>query len=350
MVEGKLKVCVVGLNVGKCHIEDYLASKSVAELIICDMNQSLLHEIGDRYGIQKRYSDFSDMLEKEKPDAVSITVPNKLHMPLTLQAMEAGCHVLCEKPMAINAEEAEKMLKASKACGKKLMINFNQRFDPSRQAIKEMIDSGKLGDIYYVRTLWHRRRGVPWWYPFHKGKAMLGGGPLIDLGVHVLDRAMWLWGFPEPEYVLGSTFCKIAGDDAKKRGMPGFELEDMAVAMIRMKNGGMLELEASWAANRENEEITTQIYGSKGGALIRSIVGDESATKEELYLDIDGKQCNLQFDKKSLPQVPTIRQAFLDAIINDTAVPCTPEQGLMINKILDAVYRSADEGAPVRFG
>ena len=240
------------------------------------------------------------------------------------------------------------MLQVAKEHGKKLMINFNQRFDPFRQALKTMIDGGQLGDIYFARALWHRRRGVPWWYPLANGKDMCGGGPLIDLGVHVLDRTMWWCGFPEPEWVLGNTYCKIAGEDAKKRRLPDFELEDMGVAMIRMKNGTLVELEASWSSNRENEEITTQLYGSKGGAVIHQICGDERATKNELYLEIDGKQCNVQLDTQSLSPVKTIRQAFLDAILNDTEVPCTPEQGLVVNKILDAVYKSAATGGPVK--
>jgi len=348
MSKEKLRVGVVGLTVGSVHVADYMASGSVEELVICDMNETKLNETGDKHGIKKRYTDFTKMLDAEKLDAVSIAVPNKLHMPLTMQAIDAGCHVLCEKPLSRNAAEAEKMLHAARAHGKKLMVNFNQRFDPVHQALKTMIDVGQLGDIYFARTLWHRRRGVPWWYPLAKGKEMCGGGPLIDLGVHVLDRALWWCGFPEPEWVLGNTYCKIAGEEAKKRGLPDFDLEDMGVAMIRMKNGTLVELEASWSSHRENEEITTQLYGSKGGAVIQQICGNECATKNELYLEIAGQQCNVQFDTQSLPPVATIRQAFLDAILNDTEVPCTPEQGLVVNKIIDAIYQSAATGDPVK--
>ncbi|MEI6073758.1 MAG: Gfo/Idh/MocA family oxidoreductase [Verrucomicrobiae bacterium] len=346
MKKDRLRVGVVGLKIGDGHVADYKASASVEEVVICDLDERQLNEVGDRHGVKKRYTDLAAMLATEKLDAVSICLPNKLHMPMTIQAIEAGCHVLCEKPMARNAEEAEQMLNASRKHGKKLMINFNQRFEPFRQILKGMIDDGDLGDIYFSRTLWHRRRGVPWWYPLAKGKEMCGGGPLIDLGVHVLDRAMWLCGFPEPEWVLGNTFCKISGDEAKKRGLPGFELEDMGVAMIRMKNGAMLELEASWAANRKDEEITTQLYGSKGGAFLRYIGG--GTEYHELYLDVNGRQHNVQLDPRSIKPVPTIRQLFLDSILNDTEVPCTPEQGLVINKILDAVYQSAETKGPVR--
>lgn len=342
----KLRVGVVGLQVGQAHVTDYLASNSVEEVVICDLNERRLNETGDKYGIKKRYADFTHMLSREHLDAVSIALPNKLHLPATLQAIEAGCHVLCEKPMGRTAAEAEKMLEAAKRHGKKLMINFSLRPNPVVQAVKTMVDAGKLGTIYFARTLWVRRRGVPWWYPLDRAREMCGGGPVIDIGVHVLDRAMWMCGFPEPEWVLGNTFCQIAGDEAKQRGLPGFDLEDMGVAMIRMRNGMMMELEAAWASNRENEEITTQLYGSKGGVLITHIVGGPG--KEELYWEIDGHPCNVKFDP--LPPMPGIRQLFLDAILNDTDVLCTPEQGVIINRILDAVYQSAETGTPVKMG
>lgn len=236
------------------------------------------------------------------------------------------------------------MLQASTLYKKKLMINFNQRFLPFLRALKEIIDEGKLGNIYFARTVWHRRRGVPWWYPLSRGKEMCGGGPLIDLGVHMLDRTMWLCDFPDPEYVLGNTYTELSDTEAKQRGLAGFDLEDMGVAMIRMKNGMCLELEASWASNSKAEYISTQLYGTKGGALIRVSQGNP---KNEIYLEENGKQYNITLAEPMVSPI-TIRQAFLDAIINDTEVPCTPEQGVIINSILDAVYESAETGAPVK--
>lgn len=344
-----LKIGIVGLKIGNAHIKDYLESKSAAELILCDLDAKLLNEIGDMHNIKKRYTDFTEMLTKEKLDAVSICAPNKLHMPLSIQALEAGCHVLCEKPMARNAEEAEKMLLASRKCGKKLMINFNQRFSPVNQAMKSMICNGVLGEIYFARTLWHRRRGVPWWYPLTQAKEMCGGGPIIDLGVHILDCCMWWCDFPEPEWVLGNTYCKIADKEAEKHGLSSFELEDMGVAMIRMKNGMCLELEASWASNREGEKIATRLYGTKGGTVICTYPD----AKSEIYMEMGGKLVNVnlaegEFGNFPLAPKKTIRQAFLDAIINDTETPCSPAQGLVINKILDAVYESAQTGSPVK--
>jgi predicted dehydrogenase len=339
MNHDKLRVGVVGLMVGDGHVSDYIASASVEELVICDMNQQRLKEIGDKHGVKRRYADFVEMLDKEKLDAVSIALPNKLHMPMTIQALEAGCHVLCEKPMARTAAEAEKMAAAAKRAGKKLMINFNQRFHPLHQAMKGLVDAGKLGEIYFARTLWRRRRGVPRWYTLTQDNC--GGGPLVDLGVHRLDLAMWLCGYPEPEWVLGNAYSKVEAQE-----FPDFELEDMAAAMIRMKNGAMFDLEASWASHCEGEALSTRIFGSKGGLVLEG-------SKNLFLTEIDGKLANIElvegeFGNAPLAPTLTIRQAFLDAILNDTEVPCTPAQGLTINKILDAIYRSAKTGAPVK--
>ncbi|MZQ85501.1 gfo/Idh/MocA family oxidoreductase [Paenibacillus sp. 5J-6] len=349
MSNRKLRVGVVGLTVGASHVKDYASSDTVKEIVLCDVNELRLKEIGDKYNISKKYTDFDKMLKEENLDAISLAVPNFLHMRLSIQAMEAGVHVLCEKPMARNAAEGRKMLDASQKHNKKLMINFNQRFLHECQMLKSVIDEGKLGDIYYVRTLWQRRRGVPWWYPLSSGKEVCGGGALIDLGVHVLDRAMWFCGYPEPEWVLGNTFCKVSKDEAARKGIHNFELEDMGVAMFRMTNGAMLELEASWASNRENEAITTRIYGSKGGAVLHSVVGDRNASSNQVFLEISGVVQDIPLDDKVISKMPNVRQAFLDAIINDEEVPCTPQQGLKITQMLDMVYLSAENGTPVKF-
>lgn len=345
----KLKVAVVGLTIGAGHVSNYAASESVEEILICDVDESKLNSVGEKFGVSKRYTDYDQMLREGKPDAVSVAVPNHLHLPFTCKALKAGAHVLCEKPMARNTQEAAEMLKAAQQYDRKLMINFNQRFLKESQALKAVIEQGRLGEIYYVRAIWQRRRGVPWWYPLEKGKETCGGGPLIDLGVHILDRAMWFCGDPQPEWILGNTFCQVSRDEAMRRGIANFDLEDMAVAMIRMADGTMLELEASWAGNRENEVVMTRLYGSKGGAVLRTVIGENKAVYNKLFLETNGVLEDIDLDNETSIQIPNIRQAFLDSLINDTPVPCSPQQGLKINKILDAIYASAENGKPIAF-
>ena len=347
MSKKQLKVAVVGLRVGRAHAADYAASDAVGELLLCDCNTALLAEAVDQYPGARGYADFTEMLRQERPDAVSIALPNKLHRSFSIQALEAGCHVLCEKPMARNATEALAMARTAERCERKLMINFNQRFEsPVYSLLKEWLDAGRFGKLYYVKSRWSRRRGVPWWYPL--SREMCGGGALVDLGVHVLDRAMWWCGFPEPEWVLGNTYCGIAAREAERRKLAPFELEDFGAAAIRMRNGMLLMLEASWASNRENEEISVRLYAERGGALIQTEVGTNSEIRVKLFLEQDGVLCDMIPAVETLPPVPTIRQAFLEAILQDTPVPCSPEQGILISRLLDAIYQCAATGAPVR--
>jgi predicted dehydrogenase len=347
-MDKKLKVAVAGLKTGSSHVRDYLTNGAVGEVVICDTNIERLNEAGDRFGIAKRYADYRMMLSEEKPDAVSVAVPNFLHMPFSVNAMEAGAHVLCEKPMARNADEARVMLECSGKTGKKLMIHFNQRFQREVRVLKSAIDRGDLGEIYFARTMWHRRRGVPWWYPLDNGLNNCGGGALIDIGVHVLDRTMWLCGFPEPEWVLGNTYSKLSHSEASLRGIDNFNVEDMAAAMIKMKNGMMLELEASWASNREDEILMTRLLGTRGGAVLRNVVQPNSQGYNRLFLEKDGELADFDIDGDYADiTAGNVRHAFIDAIINNTEVPCTPQQGLLINEVIDAVYNSAASGAPV---
>lgn len=338
MSDKKLKVAVTGLSAGQMHVADYMASSSVKELIICDTDKTKLNDTGARYNIQKRYTDFTEMLAKERPDAVSLAVPNFLHMPMSIQAMESGAHVLCEKPMGRNAREAREMKNTAEKCGKILMINYNQRFTPACRALKNIIDAGELGQIYYIRTVWQRQRGIPWWYPLENGRAFCGGGSLIDLGSHMLDRALWLCGYPKTEWVLGSTYSSIASSEASKHGLDYLDLEDMGVAMIRLCSGTMLELEASWASNRENENIVTRIYGTKGGAILYLNDG-------KIFLDT-GKET---VEERQIPvqEGPSVRQAFLDAILGTSSPICTPDEGIQLSAVLDAVYLSAQTKMPV---
>jgi len=286
------------------------------------------------------------MLKKEKLDVVSIAVPNKFHKPLTLAAFKAGCHVLCEKPMAMNADEARKMLAASKKAEKRLMINFSFRFREQSYAMKKAVESGILGDIYYARTLWLRRRGLPGFGGWFGQKALSGGGPLIDLGVHRLDLALWLMDYPKPTWVMGSTYNHIASAIAKKE-KKAFDVEDIAMAMIKFENGATLELEASWAGNiKEREHMATRLLGTKAG-LLQHNVGDSYDFEAEIYIE----QAGCQYDMKLHPPVPAAKGSmyhFIDSIVNNTPHIATGEEGLIVMELLDAIYGSAATGKPVK--
>lgn len=341
----KLRAGVIGLGIGVSHIRGYREHPDVEVVAIADIDPVRLAEVGTEYGISSRYENALEMLEREKLDVVSVATPNNLHKPLAIAALEAGAHVLCEKPMATNAVEARAMLACSKRTGQRLMINFSFRFNEQAYAMKRLVDAGTLGEVYFGRSVWHRRRGVPGFGGWFGQKSLSGGGPLIDLGVHRLDLALWLMGFPSPTWVLGSTYAPIASAQARDEGK-AFDVEDLAVALIRFSNGATLEIEASWAANiREREFMETRLLGTRAGLVQRN--KDEGYEFEaEVYLEREG----CQFDMSLHPPVPAARRApyhFIDAIVHNTPHLATGEQGVMVMEILDAVYRSAEIGAPV---
>lgn len=197
---GKLRVGVIGLGIGRMHIEGWRQHPHVEVVAIADADSERLAQVGTQFEIARRYTNAQAMLDAGGLDVVSVCTPNKFHKDLTLAALAAGCHVLCEKPMAMSAAEGREMLAAAKAADKRLMINFSYRFSAASRGLKAQVDAGLFGDFYFGRSVWHRRRGMPGFGGWFGNKALAGGGPLIDLGVHRLDLALWLMGYPKPTW------------------------------------------------------------------------------------------------------------------------------------------------------
>lgn len=342
----KLRIGVIGLGMGSYHITAFRTHPAAEVTAIADTDKRRLNEKGDDFQISKRYLSGEEMLKKEKLDIVSIATPNKFHKPLTIAALESGCDVICEKPMAMNAEEARQMWKAARKMKKRLMINFSYRFNEQSYAIKREVESGILGDIYFARTIWHRRRGMPGLGSWFSQKALSGGGPLIDLGVHRLDLALWLMGYPKPAWVMAGTYNHILSRMAKKQNKP-FDVEDIAIALVKFKNGTTLELEASWAANiKEKELMETRLFGTEGGLIQRNI-NEEFDFEAEIYIERNG----CQYDMKLHPPVPAAHNAmyhFVECIINKKPHIATGEEGVIVMELLDAIYKSAEKGIPVK--
>lgn len=345
---GKIRVGVVGLGIGRHHVAGYQAHPEAEVVGIADLDEARLAEIGDQYGVANRYATLGDMLAAQALDVVSVATPNKLHMPLTVEALEAGCHVLCEKPMAISAAEARQMLTAAEQAGRRLMISFSYRFNEQSQALKERVDAGELGEIYFGRTVWHRRRGMPRFGGWFGQKAMSGGGPLIDLGVHRLDLALWLMGYPKPVWVMGGAYNHIASELALAQGVE-YDVEDLAVAMIRFENGATLAVEASWAANvQERELMETRLLGTRGGLVQRNL-NEGYEFEAELYLERAGAHYDMKLHAPPRSRTNAM-QHFIDCLVGDVPHIATGEEGLLVMEILDAIYESAGKGEPVCIG
>lgn len=343
-----LRVGVIGLGMGRAHIQGWQEHPQVEVVAIADPDAARLALVGDELKVAGRYASAEAMLATEKLDVVSVCTPNKFHVELTLAALAAGCHVLCEKPMAMNAHEGRQMLEAAKDAGKRLMINFSYRFSAASRALKAQVDAGLFGDFYFGRSVWHRRRGMPGFGGWFGTKALAGGGPLIDLGVHRLDLALWLMGYPEPEWVLGNTYDPIAGPLAAASGK-AFDVEDLAAGFIRFRNGATLVLEASWAANiREAELMETRLLGTRAGLLQKNL--DEGYTfSADIFTEQHGAAVDLHLHTPQQPACSAMHH-YAQAILSDSPHDADGAQGLIVMEILDAIYASARSGAPVRIG
>jgi predicted dehydrogenase len=342
----RLRCGVIGVGMGKGHIKGYQSHESAEVVAVADVDAARLKEAADSFNVPGRYTDALKMLQAEKLDVVSVATPNKFHMPLTLAALDAGCHVLCEKPMAMNAREAKRMLQAAKRARRRLMINFSFRFTEQAQALKRQVDAGMFGDFYFGRSVWHRRRGMPRFGGWFGIKELSGGGPLIDLGVHRLDLALWLMGYPKPAWIMGGTWSPIASRLAREQGRK-FDCEDLACGMIRFTNGAVLEIEASWASNiAEREFMETRLYGTRAGLVQRNkLEGYEF--EAEMFVEQNGAQ----YDMKLHPPLPGATSSyvhFINSIVDQKPHIATGEEGLIVAEILDAVYASARQGKPIR--
>ncbi len=343
----KLRVGVIGLGMGKGHVKAFQAHPHADVVAVADTDPARLQQRADELGIPRRYAQGEEMLEKERLDLVSIATPNRSHHPLTLRALEAGCHVLCEKPMAMNAAEAREMMAAAQRAQRRLMINFSTRFCPASWAMKQEIEQGTIGTAYFARTVWLRRRGIPRFGSWFGQKEYSGGGPLIDLGVHRLDLVLWALGYPKPLWVAASTYDRLGTQRAREEAKR-YDVEDFAVALIRFENGVTLELEASWAGHiRPAELMETRILGDRGGLLHTSV------SEVEPYrwtLEVYTERSGFQYDWKlrdSVAPVPTAMAHFVDCILNNRPHMATGEEGLRVQELLDTMYASAGQGKPI---
>jgi predicted dehydrogenase len=361
MSKTKLRVGIIGVGgiaEGK-HMPSLAKIDAVDMVAFCDIIKERAEKGAAKYGVHgaKVYTDYTEMLSKEKLDVVHVLTPNISHSEITCAALEAGNHVMCEKPMAKTSAEAMKMLEAAKKSGKKLTIGYQTRQAPEMQYLKKMCDAGELGDIYYAKALAIRRRAVPTWGVFLDEEKQ-GGGPLIDIGTHALDLTMWLMNNYEPVMAVGSTFHKMGSRknsanawgswDPKK-----FTVEDSAFGFIKFKNGATVTLEASWALNYvDAREAQCILCGTEAGADFQDGLRINGEKNSRLYITkTDFSAGGVAFyegDTGGNPAETEARQ-WIEAILKDKTPTVLPEQALKVTQILEAIYHSAKKGEPFYF-
>jgi predicted dehydrogenase len=354
-----LRVGVIGLGVGRSHIAGYRANLNSKINGLCDSNLVRLTQIGEEFTVpvEARYTDYQLMLDEASLDLVSVCVPNALHAEISIAALEAGAHVLVEKPMASSVEQAQAMLDAASRTGRRLMVTYNYRYRADSQWIRRMVQAGQLGDIYHAQASWRRETGIPGWGVFGS-KDLSGGGALIDLGVHVLDLALWMMDFPTITTVSGDTRSLFGPGGLKTWGRsPGrvaegeFNVEDGGFGFMRLANGASLNLYATWAEHNtpRQDDIRLELYGTKGTAILNiSRYGKEDTVR--FYTEIEGVSAtvipSIQWGEGVQGHAALISD-IIDAVANDRPSPTSGDQGYAAVRALAALYESARLGREV---
>ncbi|WP_010272039.1 Gfo/Idh/MocA family protein [Paenibacillus senegalensis] len=356
----KLKVAIIGcggIANGK-HLKALSKIDSVEMTAFCDIIPERAHKAAQEYGSEgaKVYEDYKELLQDGSIDVVHVCTPNDSHAEISIAALEAGKHVMCEKPMAKTASDARRMLEAAKRTGKKLTIGYNNRFRQDSLYLQKLCADGELGEIYYAKAHALRRRAVPTWGVF-LDEDKQGGGPLIDIGTHALDLTLWMMNNYKPKVVLGTAFHKLSQkENAANAWGPWdpskFTVEDSAFGMITMENGATIVLESSWALNTlQDGEAKVTLCGTEGGADMLDglrINGEKHGKLYQTQVQLGGKGVAF-YDSKEENDAVLEARSWINAILNDTDPVVTPEQALVVSEILEAIYESSRTGKAIYF-
>ncbi|MFO7611168.1 MAG: Gfo/Idh/MocA family oxidoreductase [Clostridia bacterium] len=349
---GKIRIGIIGTgNISNTHMAAYKKLENAELAAVCDLNGERAAAFCENYGVPVYYTDHRKLLADKSIDAVSICTWNNSHSIIAVDALESGKHVLCEKPLALNTSEAVAMQRAAQKSGKLLMVGFVRRFGKNTGIVKDFIENGRFGDIYYARAGVIRRCGNPTgWFA---DKSLSGGGPLIDLGVHMIDLCRFVMGNPKAVSVYGAAFDKLgARNDVKMieryRPMDSSDIcnvEDFASAMIRFDNGSVLAVEVSFTLHTVNERLYCEVFGTEAGAEIEpgfkmaGVMDGYNVDITPVYSE-DRNKFQSMFDREIAH--------FADCVANGTKCISPVEDGVEMMRILDAIYESAASGKEVR--
>ncbi|WP_121614120.1 Gfo/Idh/MocA family protein [Mesobacillus foraminis] len=347
-----LKVGVIGVgSISEFHIKPYLKHPEVELVALCDLNEERLHQKAGQYGVSAVYNDYRNLLENDEIEAVSICTWNNTHAEIAIAALEAGKHVLVEKPLSMTVEEAIAVETAAKQSGKIAQIGFVRRFGDNAKVLKKFIGSGDLGEIYYAKASILRRLGNPGgWF---SDKKLSGGGPLIDLGVHVIDLCWYLMGKPKAVTVTGNVYSRL-GNRSHIENLDYYKaadfdpsrnnVEDLTNALIRFENGATLYVDVSFTLHAKQDKISVKLYGDKGGAEVEpqlEIISEKHNTILNMAPQIDHRTLHISnaFEAEIFH--------FIDCCQGNSTLLAPVSDGVEIMKILSAVYESAEKGTEV---
>lgn len=346
-----------GIANGK-HMPGLAKVKQVEMVAFCDIELERAEKAAKEFGTPdaKVYTDYKELLKDEAIEVIHVCTPNLSHGFITVEALESGKHVMCEKPMAKTAEDARKMLETAKRTGKKLTIGYQNRFRPDSLYLKEACERGDLGNIYFAKAHAIRRRSVPTWGVFLNEEEQ-GGGPLIDIGTHALDLTLWEMNNYKVKSVIGNVYKAWEGRISEANSFGAWDpeeytVEDSAFGFITMEDGSTVILESSWALNTlDIGEAKTTLCGTLAGADMRDGLRINGEDLGKFYtkkpaLDAEGVDF---YDASGEKDYELEARQWIEAVINDTDPLVKPEEALVVTEILEAVYVSSKTKKPVFF-
>jgi len=350
----KIKIGVIGAgSISEAHFNAYKGNSEVEIYAVCDLNEQRAQDKANKYGATNIYTDYNELLANPEIEAVSICTWNNTHAEISAAAIRAGKHVLVEKPLCRTVEEALQLQEVVRASNKILQVGVVRRYDPNAQMLRQFIENGDIGEIYYAKASSIRRLGNPggWFSDIERS----GGGPLIDIGVHVIDLCWYMMGRPKVKSVSGNTYRKLgnrsniknlsfyqaADYDAEKNSV-----EDMTNALIRFENGASLLVDVSFTLHAKKDEATVKLFGTKGGIEI----------DPEIYIATEKYDTILNIKPQTDAASFDFGRAFQSEIDNFIRCvktgeePISPvEDGVEIMKVLRGIYESAEKGVEIHF-
>ena len=346
-----LKVGFIGLGgIANTHVPGWQASPHTEVIAGSDIRPEVFDTWKEKYGVTRFYENYNDLIADPNIDIVDVCSPNMFHAEQAIAALNAGKHVICEKPLAPTPGDIRRMIEARDKSGKMLMTAQHFRFRGVSRAAKDEIDNGILGDVYHARAWMLRRCMLPNRDTFIR-KSHSGGGPTIDIGVHILDLTLWLMGHPKPVAVSGVAKAALAHQEGaftlwgRANVLPEMDVEDFAAAFVRFDNGATLMLEVSWLLhhNTTGEDARIWLYGTQGGLEwpADTFLSSNTATKQLLTT-------NLEVTRDTMEPHALECVEFAQAIVEGLPSPVPAEQSLMVQSILDGIYRSQETGAEVK--